>query len=113
MFVTVDRKKLKSGILGETNPVTFDLPSAENELKAYPNPSNGPVIFEFRIGVNAKATLDLTSMSGQLIDRLFDANVEAGTPQNVFYDKSLAPGVYLYILRWNNQVLTGKLIITR
>jgi len=113
LFVTVDRKKEKSGILGETNPVTFDLPSAENELKAYPNPSNGPVIFEFRIGVNAKATLDLTSMSGQLIDRLFDANVEAGTPQNVFYDKSLAPGVYLYILRWNNQVLTGKLIVTR
>jgi FtsP/CotA-like multicopper oxidase with cupredoxin domain len=113
LFVTVDRKKEKSGILGETNPVTYDLPSAQNELKAYPNPSNGPVIFEFRIGENAKATLDLSSMSGQLIDRIFDANVEAGAPQNVFYDKSLAPGVYLYILRWNNQLLTGKLIITR
>jgi hypothetical protein len=31
----------------------------------------------------------------------------------VVFDKSLPSGVYLYILRWNNEVVTGKFIKTR
>jgi hypothetical protein len=113
LFIVVDHKKLKSGDLSgdELDPVT--LPSVINEIKAYPNPAKGPVIFEFRIGRSAKATLDLKSISGQLIDRMFDADVEGGITQNVFYDKSLAPGIYLYVLRWSNQAITGKLIVAR
>lgn len=110
--ITVNNCILKSGVL-DGSEVTVTSPSATNELKVYPNPASGAVTFEFRIGVSAKATLDLTSMSGQLIDRMFDADVEAGIQQNVFYEKSLAPGVYIYMLRWNNQLLTGKLIITK
>ncbi|MEI6677641.1 MAG: T9SS type A sorting domain-containing protein, partial [Mariniphaga sp.] len=103
-----------SGLLsGDFDKGSIDALSAKNELKAYPNPTSGPVVFEFRIGENAKATLDITSITGQLIARVFNANVEAGIPQNVICNESLAPGVYLYILRWNGQTIIGKLIITQ
>ena len=85
----------------------------ESSLKAYPNPSTGPVTFEFQINENAKVTLDLNSMTGQRMARIFEADVEAGITQTVHFEESLRPGVYLYTLRWNNQMLTGKLIIIR
>jgi hypothetical protein len=83
------------------------------DLKVYPNPSQGPVTFDFKASVNAKVALDITSMSGQRIARIFDADIEADVTQTVIFDKSVAPGTYLYILRWNNEVVTGKFIIIR
>jgi len=99
---------LKSAtIIADPQPVSI------SDLKVYPNPASGPVTFEFNIADNAKATLDLFSMAGKRIATIYNADVEAGIPYKVIYTESLAPGVYVYILRWNNQVLTGKLIIIR
>ncbi|HEY3389830.1 MAG TPA: T9SS type A sorting domain-containing protein, partial [Prolixibacteraceae bacterium] len=103
---------LKSGNLSKDagiNQTNIEL--AKNILKVYPNPASGPVIFEFQISENAKAKLDLLSMNGKHIATIFDADVDAGTTQTITYSESLVPGVYIYTLRWNNQVITGKLII--
>jgi hypothetical protein len=85
----------------------------KNEINVYPNPTAGPVTFEFKISENAKATLDITSTNGEHIARIFDAEVEAGNTQKVVFEKSLPPGVYLYYLRTNTHLLTGKFIKIR
>jgi hypothetical protein len=87
--------------------------STKNEVSVYPNPTTGPVTFEFQISENSRATLDITSMNGEQIARIFDAKVEAGIKQKVVFEKSLPPGVYLYYLRSNNHLLTGKFIKIR
>ena len=114
IFIIVDKKILKSGSLSvDTDKVIIDALSAKNELKAYPNPTSGAIFFEFRINDNAKATLDITSMNGQRIARIFDADVEAGITQTVLFDKTLATGTYIYYLKWNDQMITGKFIKTK
>ena len=91
----------------------LDVTLAKNELKVYPNPTSGQVTFEFRISENAKVTLDITSIIGERISRIFDAVVEAEETKTVIFEKSLPPGVYLYYMRWNDRTITGKFIKTR
>ncbi len=113
MFIIVDKTILKSGSLSDDyNKSSIDAISAKSELKVYPNPTSGPVIFEFRIGVNTKATLIITSMTGQRIATIFDADVEAGITQTVVFEKSLPTGTYLYFLNWKDQRITGKFVKT-
>jgi hypothetical protein len=81
-------------------------------LIAYPNPASKPVTFEFRINESAKATLDLFSASGQLVATIFNRWIEAGEVQKVYLSNSLAAGTSVYTLRWSDQKITGKLIIT-
>jgi hypothetical protein len=86
--------------------------STGSSINAHPDPTTGPVTFDFNVSINAKVTIDISSMTGQRIARIFDADVEADVTQTVVFDKSLPSGVYLYILRWNNEVVTGKFIKT-
>ena len=102
---------LKAGIISNVlEPVNKNATQAKNELKVYPNPSTGPVTFEFRINENAKVSLDVFGLSGKRIARIFDADVESDVTQTVHFDESLPSGVYVYVLKWNDQVITGKLI---
>jgi len=93
--------------------VIVDAPAEKNELKVYPNPSSGPVTFEFRINEQAKVILELFSSSGMRISRIFEGDVEADVIQTVIFNESPAPGVYIYMLKWKDQVITGKLIRKR
>ena len=94
-------------------PIKSDISVAKNELNVYPNPTLGQTTFEFVITQNAKVTLDIYSMNGQHIARIFDASLEAGIRQKVFFDQSLSTGTYPCIMRWNSQMITVKLIITQ
>jgi hypothetical protein len=105
---------LKAGTISEAmDQGTIEVPSAKNELKVYPNPASGPVTFEFQINEDAKVTLDLLSMTGQLIARIFDTDAQAGITHAVIYSEQLSAGVYLYTLRWKDQTIIGKFIITK
>ncbi len=106
----------KSAIAGIGNTITTDKPAVDEpsiDLKVYPNPSRGPVTFEFTVSIDADVAIDIYSLSGQRIARIFDADVEAGVNQTVVFDKSMVTGTYLYILRWNNEIVTGKVILAR
>jgi len=114
LYITVNDCTPKSGTLtGNAEKSTIDGTPAKNELKVYPNPSTGPVTFEFRINENAKATLDIFGVTGKRIARIFDADVESDVIQTVNFDESLPSGIYVYVLKWNDQVITGKLIRKR
>jgi hypothetical protein len=82
-------------------------------LQAYPNPTTGPVNFEFMIAADARVIMDLYNTSGVRIATLFNADVRAGTPQKIYFADTLSDGLYIYILRYGNERATGKLVIKR
>ena len=53
------------------------------------------------------------SLREKCIARLFEGDVEAGVMQTATFDRSVSEGIYVYVLRWNGQMITGKVIITR
>ena len=90
-----------------------DLTVAKSELKVYPNPTSGQATFEFGITENARVTLDVYSITGQHIARIFDASMDSGIRQKVLFDQALSTGTYPCIMRWNGQMITVKLVITQ
>ena len=65
------------------------------------------------LNVSSKATLDSMTVSGARVARLFDGDVEAGVMQTATFDRWVSTGTYVYVLRWNDQMITGKVIITK
>jgi len=94
------------------NPIqVIDIPTSKNELNVYPNPTFGSATFTFQINQNAKVKLDIYSVNGLLIARVFDGDAEAGIAQSVKFDQSLSTGIYPCVLRWNQKMITVKLVI--
>jgi hypothetical protein len=97
--------------LGETATTTATVPSSF-KLEVYPNPTSGPVNFKFTLEESTKATLEIFSMTGALMDRIFDADVEKGMEQTARLNRQLPEGVYIYRLTYGTRVKTGKVIKT-
>ena len=93
-------------------PVVIEKAPSNFQLEVYPNPTSGPVNFKFTLDESAKATLEIFSMTGALMDRIFDADVEKGMEQTALLNKQLPEGVYIYRLTYGNHVRTGKVIKT-
>jgi len=92
--------------------ITSDLGSGA-EIIAYPNPSPGMVNFKFKMDVSSMTTLDIVSMNGALVSRVFEGFVDSSMYQIVNYDSKLPQGIYYYRLRTSKQVLSGKIVITK
>ncbi len=105
---------LKDGPLPESSiPVNLVIPELKNSLVVYPNPTSGSATFDFQISEDAKATLDIFSATGQLLARLFDENIEAGSTHTVHFNQSLPSGIYPCIMQWKGQRILIKLIIAK
>ena len=83
-------------------------------LSAYPNPFNGNITFDFKIGSNEPAKLHIFNLAGELIlDRLILPGQEG------FYrfswdavgrnGKNISTGLYLYRFSTNSSISTGKI----
>ena len=82
------------------------------KLEVYPNPAAGPVNFRFTLEESSKAILEIYTISGKLVDRIFEADAEQGIEQTVLFNKPLPEGVYVYRLVYGNHFRTGKFIKT-
>jgi hypothetical protein len=107
-FTTSNKSGTLNDVVAGLDPVAEVI---ESSLKAYPNPSAGPVNFEFVVDADARVIMDLYTVSGARVATIFNADVPAGVNQTVQFSDNLAEGTYIYILRWNDKKMTGKLII--
>jgi cell division inhibitor SulA len=97
-----------------TIPVTLlEITPGNSQLLIYPNPSLGQANFEFQISNDAHVTLDIVSMSGHRITRIYDADLVAGISQMVLLQQALPTGVYFCVMRWNGKMITEKLVILK
>jgi hypothetical protein len=107
-FTTSNKSGTIDDVVAGLDPIAEVI---ESSLKAYPNPSTGPVNFEFVVDADARVIMDLYTVSGARVATIFNADVPAGVNQTVQFSDNLAEGTYIYILRWNDKKMTGKLII--
>jgi len=80
-------------------------------VKAYPNPFEDMVRFTIESKENIQCNLMLYTASGKLISKVFEGSVDANVPKTV---QATVPSIYkgaiVYILSYNGQVVTGKLV---
>jgi M6 family metalloprotease-like protein len=104
--IHVGMKKQKSGEISLKD-------AGENfntSVQVYPNPSSGNITFEFQLDESSEATLDIYSVSGRMISRVYEGMAEGGELKTIHYNEMLPEGVYFYILRTDKTVKTGKFI---
>ena len=87
------------------------IPDLKSELTVYPNPTSGSATFVFQLDENARAMVDIFSVSGQHIVTIFNSELEAGKIHNLLFDQSLPSGIYPCTLRWNGKMITVKLVV--
>ena len=90
---------------------SLQVKAVNNALSVYPNPTINTATFEFQIDDNANVKLEIFSMNGQHVARIFDANVEGGITQTAFLNQSLPSGMYSCVMRWGSKMMTKKLIV--
>ena len=110
---TLDGGKIQVGMNNnKSGEITEPELTSNSQVFVYPNPTSGPVTFEFQLEEDSKATLDVYSTSGRMVSRIFEGEVESGELRTIQYKEVLSAGVYYYILRTDNLVKTGKFIRT-
>jgi hypothetical protein len=89
--------------------------SAEMFLTAYPNPFNEEVTISFSLQTAQRARVEITSVDGRLVAKLFDAEVNAGELNNVsFGSRQASNGIYFYrLISESGAVENRKLILLR
>ena len=110
--IITNNNQTRSDTLIVMNPsISPDALNLNNEFKVYPNPSSGPAIFEFRIGVSAHVKLDIFSINGSRMARVYEGDVEAGIPQTALFEQYLPSGIYPCVLQFNGKLITLKLVV--
>ncbi len=88
------------------------------ELKNYPNPFNPTTTISFTSNKKGTATLDIYSLKGRHVRRLFDRIFPAGTHSVVWDGKdskkcSLPSGVYFYKLSIGSDFISEKMVLMK
>jgi len=84
-------------------------------VSAAPNPFRNATQLEFGVPYHAQATLEVFSLDGREVRRLFEGEVSPGQTYQVdFRPESASEGVYFYRLQTDQgDVATGKLVLLR
>ena len=95
-------------------------PTIEEELvgelkfNAYPIPYEDVVSFDFVSPVDTRATLEIVSMTGAILEKVYDGDIRANERKHVEINlNKYANALYLYRFSTNNGQKLGKLIPRR
>jgi hypothetical protein len=103
-------------IQGVWTDVRENDPVSSVRAGSYPNPFREETVIRFETEKESRVSLEVYNISGQLINRLLDAGVDAGIHE-VRWDGSnsagnrVAEGMYFYRLQAGNELVTGKLML--
>jgi 5'-nucleotidase len=88
-------------------PYQFEL------LQNYPNPFNPVTAITFTLPKPGNTTLIVYDLLGREVRKLEDGFLSAGRHTVYFNSAGLASGIYFYTLKFNRNVLTGKMCIIK
>lgn len=94
-----------------------NVPGNNGLVTCYPNPFRDEMVLQFTTSESSRVTLDIFSISGQLINRLADTKINAGTHE-IRWDGSsssgseVSEGLYIYRLQTGAEVYTGRIMRT-
>jgi len=113
-FRVVDYEDVPSAIRESESALPARFSLAQN----YPNPFNPVTSIKYELAENAKVVLKIYNALGQEVRTLTDENQRAGS-KVAFWDgkndfgASVSPGIYIYRLRANDKIRTGKALLLR
>ncbi len=93
--------------LTEVEPTQYSLRSN------YPNPFNPTTTIEFTLAEPAITTLNVYSVTGELVSTLVDGSLPAGHQSVVFNATDLPSGVYFYTLKAGSFTDTKKMVLVK
>ncbi|MBS3740898.1 MAG: T9SS type A sorting domain-containing protein [Candidatus Cloacimonetes bacterium] len=79
----------------------------------YPNPTGEYTIFKYSLKQNARVTLKIYNVKGQLVKTLVDEHKQNGTHSFRYDTESLAPAIYFYRFQSKDFSYTRKMLIVK
>lgn len=90
------------------------IPAVFSLNQNYPNPFNPSTTISFTVDREAVATLNIYSISGELVTTLFNETAKPGQLYNLQFNAvNLPSGIYFYRLTQGNSVITKKLTLLK
>ena len=93
----------------ENNEIGFD----HSQLQVYPNPisEKGKIMLSSKQSYNVN--FNIYNIKGQLVQTVFNGNIEKGENEILFSTDNMANGIYFLNVETDNQNLTQKIIILK
>ncbi len=82
-------------------------------LGNYPNPFNPTTAISYQLSAISRVELTVFDISGKTVQTLINERQEAGRHMVQFDASALSSGTYLYQLRANGQIKTGKMLLLK
>jgi hypothetical protein len=99
----------KSAVIDISANVNSNLET--NQLKAYPNPFNERLTFEFVSAKDTHAVLEITNILSQNITPLMVSKVKMGVLNRIEYQpENVVPGILIYRLILDGKVQNGRIV---
>jgi hypothetical protein len=98
-----------TGVYQEANVVPTNYELSQN----YPNPFNPSTTIRYSIPIQARVTLRVVNMLGQVVETLVDSDLGVGAYVVQFNASRLATGVYFYQLRAGDFVSVKKMLLLK
>jgi|GEM_PF-6951055 len=97
-----------------SNYVEVLITPAEYKLfQNYPNPFNPQTNIKFSLPVPAPVALEIYSLTGELLEKLIDEEIDAGLHSINFNAENLSSGIYIYRIQAGNFVQQRKMILMK
>lgn len=87
--------------------------AASMTARAFPNPTRDVATIGFNVPRAGHVTVTLSDAAGNVVARLADGRMEAGTHEVRFDGDALAEGVYFYTIGTPSGSVTGRIVMTR
>lgn len=105
----------EDGTIWHTDDATVrveQLAVSRGQLSAYPNPTNGTIMFRFRVSCSGHVTVKIYDLQGREVMTVVDKLLPAGKHEVGFNTRALPPGVYIYkmLSDRNQQSAAGRLM---
>lgn len=95
--------------------VNFTSPDDDFSFTSFPNPTRDRVEFTFNLPSPSSVKLNISSLSGKQLCKIFDGNMDSGEHNFVWNiaDKTIPPGIYLATLAFDDLRFERKIVITK
>lgn len=97
-----------------SNPLSVnEFPETNSSFSTFPNPAENELSFSLNLIENSDVTIQLYSLSGQLIKNVFNKKVQAGKLEEKLNTVSLTSGVYILQATVNGSSMQRKFSIVK
>lgn len=104
---------LQNGITTDIEEEIEIIPEEFTLVQNFPNPFNPNTVISYQLPVSGNVSLKVYDILGNEVATLVSEDKLAGNYEIDFDGSDLASGVYLYVLRYNNKMLSKKMVLLK